>query len=79
MKNLDAHFDGLMHAFNNAYEEEPPWMVVCNDDGADGFLVIDDTGTDDGNVYETEEEAQDVANQLNKEAMEAGDDDFYIE
>jgi hypothetical protein len=54
-------------------------MVVCNDDGADGFLVIDDTGTDDGNVYETEAEAQGVANQLNKEAMEAGDDDFYIE
>ena len=79
MKNLDAYHDGLMHAFNDAYEFSLPWEVVCNDDGADGYLVIDDTGADDGNVYETEEEAKDVANQLNKEAMEDGDDDFYIE
>lgn len=70
MKNLDAHFDGLMHAFNDAYEASLPWEVVCNDDGADGFLVIDDSGDDDGNVYETEEEAQDVADMLNKEDME---------
>lgn len=70
MKNLDAYHDGLMHAFNDAYQYSPPWEVVCNDDGKDGYLVIDDSGADDGNVYETEEEAQDVADMLNKEDME---------
>jgi hypothetical protein len=75
MKNLDAYHDGLMHAFNNAYEYDPPWTVVCNDDGADGFLVIDETGESDGDWYETEAQAQAAADKLNKEALE--DDDGY--
>ena len=77
MKNLDAYHDGLMAKHNDAYESSLPWVVDCADDG-EGYIVIDDSGASDGNVYETEEEAQDVANRLNKEEME-DDDDFYID
>jgi hypothetical protein len=78
MKNLDAYHDGLMAKHNEDYEYDPPWTVVDYEGEGGGYLVIDDTGADDGNVYETEEEAQDVANRLNKEEME-DDDDFYID
>jgi hypothetical protein len=77
MKNLDAHHDGLLAAHNEAYESSLPWEVDCADDG-EGYVVIDDGGANDGNVYETKEEAQDVADRLNKRAMEP-DDDYYIE
>ena len=46
--NLDAYHDGLMHAHNDAYDYDPPWTVVCADDGEDGYLVVDEHGVDDG-------------------------------
>lgn len=77
MKNLDAYHDGLMHAFNDAYEYDPPWTVVCADDGEDGFLVIDEDGESNGDWYETEAQAQAAADKLNKEARESYDDGYY--
>jgi hypothetical protein len=76
MKNLDAYHDGLMHAFNDAYEYDPPWTVVCADDGEDGYLVIDEDGESDGDWYETEAQAQAAADKLNKEALEDNDYDY---
>jgi len=76
MKNLDAYHDGLMHAFNDAYEYDPPWTVVCADDGEDGYLVIDENGESDGDWYETEAQAQKYADILNKEALKENDYDY---
>jgi hypothetical protein len=78
MKNLDAYHDGLMHAFNEAYQASLPWAVDCATDGK-GYIVIDDSGDDDGHVYETKKEAQDAADRLNKAAIQGEGDDFYIE
>ena len=70
--NLDAYHDGLMHAHNDAYDYDPPWTVVCADDGEDGYLVIDEYGVDDGDWYETEAQAQAEADRKNKEELEDG-------
>lgn len=79
MKNLDAYHDGLMAKHNEDYEYDPPWTVeYVEDDVGDGYLVVNESGDSDGDWYDTEAQAQAVANRLNKEAME-DDDDFYIE
>ena len=73
--NLDAYHDGLLAKHNEDYEYDPPWTVVCADDGEDGFLVINENGESDGDWYETEAQAQMYADKLNAEALE--DDDGY--
>ena len=64
MKNLDAHYDALLA--KHLAEEDVEWRAVCNDNGEDGFLVIDELGNDDGEWYETEAEAQAEAKRKNE-------------
>ena len=78
MKNLDAYHDGLMAKHNEDYEYDPPWTVADYEGEGGGYLVVNESGDSDGDWYDTEAQAQAVANRLNKEAME-DDDDFYIE
>ena len=78
MKNLDAYHDGLMAKHNEDYEYDPPWTVVDYEGEGGGYLVVNESGDSDGDWYDTEAQAQAVANRLNKEAME-DDDDFYID
>ena len=78
MKNLDAYHDGLMAKHNEDYEYDPPWTVVDYEGEGGGYLVVNESGDSDGDWYDTEAQAQVVANRLNKEAME-DDDDFYID
>jgi len=83
MKNLDAHHDSLLAAHNEGYDYEPPWFVVDYEGEGDneelgGYLVVNDSGENDGDWYETEAQAQKYADILNKKALET-DDDFYIE
>ena len=70
MKNLDAHSDALLA--KHLADEDAEWRVVCNDDGEDGYLVIDEDGESDGGVYASWDEAQEQADKLNTEV----DDDF---
>jgi len=70
MKNLDAHDDALLA--KHLGDEDVQWNVVCNDDGEDGYLVIDEDGESDGGVYASWDEAQEQADKLNTEV----DDDF---
>jgi hypothetical protein len=70
MKNLDAYHDGLLA--KHLTDEDVQWTVVCNDDGEDGYLVIDEDGESDGGVYDSWDEAQEQADKLNTEV----DDDF---
>lgn len=74
--NVDAYYDGLLAKHLAEQDYEPPWTVVCADDGEDGYLVIDEWGNDDGDWYETEAHAQAAADKLNKEAREENDYDF---
>lgn len=78
MKNLDAYHDGLMAKHNEDYEYDPPWTVADYEGEGGGYLVVNESGDSDGDWYDTEAQAQAVANRLNKEAME-DDDDFYID
>ena len=78
MKNLDAYHDGLMAKHNEDYEYDPPWTVVDYEGEGGGYIVVNESGDSDGDWYDTEAQAQAVANRLNKEAME-DDDDFYID
>jgi hypothetical protein len=78
MKNLDAYHDGLMAKHNEDYEYDPPWTVADYEGEGGGYLVVNESGDSDGDWYDTEAQAQAVANRLNKEAME-GNDDFYID
>jgi hypothetical protein len=78
MKNLDAYHDGLMHEYNDAYDYDPPWTVADYEGEGGGYLVVNESGDSDGDWYDTEAQAQAVANRLNKEEME-DDDDFYID
>jgi hypothetical protein len=71
MKNLDAYHDGLLA--KHLAEEDAEWRVVTNDDGEDGFLVIDEDGEHDGIVYATWKRAKEEADKKNTEV----DDDFY--
>ena len=73
--NVDAYHDGLL-AKHLADTEDEKWVVVCNDNGEDGFLVIDDWGDSVGEVFETEKEAQAYADELNEEEKY---DDYYFE
>jgi hypothetical protein len=82
--NVDAYHDGLLAKHLAEQDYEPPWFVVDyegegDDEELGGYLVVNDSGENDGDWYETEAQAQKYADILNKEAMEAGDDDFYIE
>ena len=70
MKNLDAHYDALLA--KHLSDEDVEWTVVCNDDGEDGYLVIDEDGESDGEVYSSWDEAQEQADKLNTEV----NDDF---
>lgn len=65
MKNLDAHYDALLA--KHLADEDVQWNVVCNDDGEDGYLVIDEDGESDGGVYASWDEAQEQADKLNTE------------
>ena len=78
MKNLDAYHDGLMAKHNEDYEYDPPWTVADYEGEGGGYIVVNESGDSDGDWYDTEAQAQAVANRLNKEAME-DDDDFYID
>ena len=69
---LDAHYDALLA--KHLADEDVEWRVVCNDDGEDGYLVIDEYGVDDGDWYETEAQAQAEADRKNKEELEDGYD-----
>ena len=71
MKNLDAHYDALLA--KHLAEEDVQWTVVCNDNGEGGYLVVDEDGESDGEVYETWKEAKAEAHRKNTEV----DDDFY--
>lgn len=68
--NLDAHYDNLLAKHLAEQDYDPPWTVVCADDGEDGYLVVDEWGEDDGDWYETEAQAQAEANRKNKEELE---------
>ena len=70
MKNLDAYHDGLLA--KHLADEDVQWTVVCNDDGEDEYLVIDEDGESDGGVYDSWDEAQEQADKLNTEV----DDDY---
>ena len=63
--NLDAYHDRLLAKHNDDYDL--PWTVVCADDGEDGYLVVDEDGESDGEVYETEAEARAEADRKNEE------------
>jgi hypothetical protein len=83
MNGLDAYHDSLLAAHNEGYDYEPPWFVVDyegegDDEELGGYLVVNDSGENDGDWYETEAQAQKYADILNKKALET-DDDFYIE
>lgn len=65
MKNLDAYHDALLA--KHLAEEDAEWRVVTNDDGEDGYLVIDEDGESDGEVYETWKEATAEAHRKNTE------------
>ena len=65
MKNLDAHYDALLA--KHLADEDAEWRVVCNDDGEDGYLVIDEDGESDGEVYATWKEATAEAHRKNTE------------
>ena len=73
--SVDAYYDGLL-AKHLADTEDEKWVVVCNDNGEDGFLVIDDWGASVGEVFETEKEAQAYADELNEQEKY---DDYYFE
>ena len=68
--NVDAYHDGLLAKHLAEQDYDPPWTVVCADDGEDGYLVVDEWGEDDGDWYETEAQAQAEANRKNKEELE---------
>ena len=68
--NLDAHYDSMLAKHLAEQDYDPPWTVVCADDGEDGYLVVDEWGEDDGDWYETEAQAQAEANRKNKEELE---------
>lgn len=68
--NLDAHYDNMLAKHLAEQDYDPPWTVVCADDGEDGYLVVDEWGEDDGDWYETEAQAQAEANRKNKEELE---------
>lgn len=70
--NLDAHYDALLA--KHLADEDVEWTVVCNDDGEDGYLVIDEDGESDGIVYATWKEAKAEAHRKNTETY---DDDYY--
>lgn len=72
MKNLDAYHDALLA--KHLAEEDVEWRVVCNDNGEDGYLVIDEDGESDGLVYRTAREAHEEAHRKNTETY---DDDYY--
>jgi len=71
MKNLDAHYDALLA--KHLAEEDVQWTVMWNDGDEGGYLVVDEDGESDGEVYETLKEAKAEAHRKNTEV----DDDFY--
>ena len=74
MRNLDAYHDNLLAKHLAKDEYDPPWFVVCADDGEDGYLVVDENGNSDGDWYETEKQAQQYADILNEEERK---NDYY--
>lgn len=68
---LDAHYDALLA--KHLADEDVEWTVVCNDDGEDGYLVIDEDGESDGEVYATWKEAEAEAHRKNTETYDADD------
>jgi len=67
---LDAYHDGLLA--KHLADEDVQWLVVGNDNGEGGYLVVDEDGESDGEVYETWKEAKAEAHRKNTEV----DDDY---
>lgn len=77
--NVDAFYDNMLAKHLAQDEYDPPWSVVDYEGEGGGYIVVNEDDEEDkmGFVFNTEREAQQYADGLNKE--EIYDDDFYIE